>query len=73
MRVKQQIVVLTRDQQFVQADLGVALEDYLAHQYTKDGRTLSEIAAALHRDPATISRWLRQFGIEARRQGRRAA
>lgn len=53
----------------VQARVGRPLEDYLAEQYLT--LTQPQIAAELGLSDATISRWMRDLGIESRLPGQR--
>jgi len=64
---------LTKAQIVVQMELGEPLGEYLNRRYHAEGATLAEIADALRIEISTASRWLGQFGIAARRPGRRAA
>jgi hypothetical protein len=68
--MQQQVVLLTRDQQILQARLGEPLEAWLRRRYLDDKLTLREMAAEIGFGVPSLSRWLRQFAIEARRQGR---
>jgi hypothetical protein len=68
--MQQQVLILTAAQQRLQARLGEPLEGYLRRRYLKDGLTLAELATELDFDISALSRWLGQFGIEARRRGR---
>ena len=49
--------------------LGRPLETFLAERY--EGRTQEQIADELGVSGATVSRWMRELGIEARLQGQR--
>ena len=68
--MQEHVVILTRDQQILQARLGEPLDVWLRRRYLEDGLTLREIASEVGFGVPALSRWLRQFGIEARRQGR---
>lgn len=69
----QQQVVLTKQQQIIQIGLGEPLQGFLERRYVQEGKTLAEIGDELDIRLSTVSRWLWQFGIVARRPGRRAA
>jgi hypothetical protein len=75
--MQQQVLILTKQQQILQAALGEPLEDYLRRRYVDDGLSLEQLADALagatRSDPlviGTLSRWLGQLGVTARRPGR---
>jgi len=70
---QQSLAGLTKAQIVVQLELGEPLGEYLSRRYHGEGATLAEIADALGIKVSTASRWLWQFGIAARRPGRRAA
>jgi hypothetical protein len=63
--------------QQVEARLGRDLGDYLRDAYGVRELAQVDIAAEIGVDAATVSRWMRRFGIEARvighRKTRRAA
>lgn len=71
--MQQHFAGLTRSQIVAQAEVGEPLGQYLNRRYHTQGATLAEIAADLRIEISTASRWLAQFGIAARRPGRRAA
>lgn len=53
----------------VESRLGRPLEEYLAEAY--ESKTQTEIAAVLDISNASVSRWMRELGIEPRLQGQR--
>lgn len=53
----------------VEARIGQPLEDYLAERYLS--RTQPEIAEELGVSGASVSRWMRELGVEARFPGQR--
>lgn len=57
--------------QLLQARLGRPLEDVVTDLYITKGMTLAEVATELEVGESTLSRWLTQLGIEARRPGSR--
>lgn len=57
--------------QVLQAELGRPLEDVIRERYVDEGATLQELADELGVGESTLSRWLTQLGIQARRQGTR--
>ncbi len=59
----------SRAMQRTEVRLGRPLEEWLAERYAT--RTQEQIAEELGVSGATISRWLRECGIEARLQGQR--
>lgn len=69
--MQQQVLILTREQQVIQARLGERIEDYLRRRYIDDGLTLGELGAELGVTAGAVSRWLVQCGIPARRGGSR--
>lgn len=71
--MQQQVPVLTKQQQLCQIRLGEPLVDYLERRYIREGLTLAEVADELDLVPSTVSKWLWNLGIEARKPGRRAA
>lgn len=68
--MQQQVLILTKQQQLLQARLGEPLVEFLQRRYLEDGRTLSQVAEEIGVGSGTVSRWLWQLGIEARRPGR---
>lgn len=67
------IVLKTRGMQLVEQRIGESLEDALQHRYVRDGKSQDDIAAEFGVDRATVSRWMREFGIAARYLGPRKA
>lgn len=65
------IIFKTRPMLAVEQRIERQLEDYLAERYQRDGLTLRQIATELEVDYSTVSRWMRQLGIEARFPGPR--
>jgi transposase-like protein len=57
--------------QILEGRLGRPLEDLLRERYERDGRTVAEVADELGVDKGTVSRWMRDLGIEARLFGPR--
>lgn len=53
--------------------LGEPIESYLQRRYIVDRATTITIAADLGLNNATVSRWLRELGIETRLTGQRGA
>ena len=45
------------------------LADYIRDEYVTKGRMQREIAADLGTDTSTLSRWMRELGIQARPKG----
>jgi hypothetical protein len=70
--VQQQVLILTKFQQQIQAGLGEPLVEFLRRRYIDEELTLAQVAAELDVGAGTLSRWLVQLGIEARRPGRKA-
>jgi len=60
------VVLKSTVQQLLEARLGRALPDLLREWYERDGMTQAEIAGRLGMDGSTISRWMRQYGIQLR-------
>lgn len=67
------IVFKTRGMQIVEARIGESIEGALRRLYEADGRTQDEIAAVFGVDRGTVSRWMREYGIESRYLGPRKA
>lgn len=63
----------SRAQQMVEQRIGEALEQALHRRYVIEGQTQDQIAAEFGLDRATVSRWMRDFGIESRITGPRRA
>lgn len=53
----------TRGQQVLERRLGEPLDEVLRRRYVDEGATQDQIAADWSIDRATVSRWLRDFGI----------
>lgn len=65
---------MTKQQQLIQMGLrGESLGAFLERRYVQEGATLAEIGDDLGIRLSTVSRWLWQFGIAARRPGPRRA
>jgi hypothetical protein len=69
--MQQQVLILTREQQRIQARLGEPIEQWLRRRYQQDELTLDQLGAEVGVGASAMSRWLAQFGIEARRSGPR--
>lgn len=65
------VLFKTRAMVRIEARLGRPLEEWLAERYRT--HTQSEIAQELGVSNATISRWMRDLGLEARLPGQRPA
>jgi transposase len=61
-----QIVLKSPQQQLLEAEHGRDLAELVAEWYEKDGMSQAEIAERLGLDSSTISRWMRQWGIQLR-------
>lgn len=59
--------------QLVEARLGRPLEDVIRELYVDQGRMQREVAKTLGIDTGTLSRWMRELGIDARPKGRGSA
>lgn len=53
----------TRGQQVIEARIGEPIDVALRRRYVEQGKDQAEIAEEWGLDRATISRWLRDFGI----------
>lgn len=62
----------TNGMRVVELQTGLTIRAFLEDAYLVRRRSLSEIAAEIDVDPATVSRWLRAHGIQARPIGRHA-
>jgi hypothetical protein len=61
----------TRGMLVMEHRLGEPIESYLHRRYIVDGATTITIGADLGLNNATVSRWLRDLGIETRLTGQR--
>jgi hypothetical protein len=61
--------IKSRAMQIIERRLGVPLEQWIADRYAA-GATQEEIGAELGIEGATVSRWMRELGLEARYSGR---
>ena len=61
----------TTGMQLVEARLGRPVHEYLHDAYIVQERPQAEIAAEIGVDAATVSRWMRKFGIQSRVIGHR--
>lgn len=61
----------SRAQQFMESRIGEPIESALYRLYIAEGKTQDEIAGAWGVDRATVSRWMRDFGIPSRLIGPR--
>lgn len=61
----------TRGMRQVEQQVGMGIHAYLLDRYVIQQRSMAEIAAETGADKATISRWLKVFGITARYLGYR--
>lgn len=52
--------------------LGRDLDDVLRELYHEEGLTQRQVGDRLGIDSSTVARWMRERGIRARREGRRA-
>jgi transposase len=52
--------------QRLEARLGIDLVAFLRRRYTVEGATQQEIADELKVDVATVNRWMKRVGVEAR-------
>lgn len=59
--------------QLAEARLGRPLEDVISELYVDRGLMQREVAAHLDIDTGTLSRWMRELGIDARPKGRGSA
>ncbi len=64
-------ILKTRPMRILEARIGRPIEDYIAERYAA-GDTQAEIGRSLEVNAATISRYMRMLGIEARFPGQRA-
>jgi hypothetical protein len=62
--------IKSRAMQIVERRLGAPLEQWIAERY-EAGATQEEIGVELGIEGATVSRWMRELGIEARFPGQR--
>lgn len=49
------------------------LADFIRDEYVEKGRMSREVAGDLGIDTSTLSRWMRELGIDARPKGRGSA
>lgn len=61
----------SRAQQAMEQRIGEPLDQAFHRLYVVEGRTQEQIAEAWGLDRATVSRWMRDFGIESRITGPR--
>lgn len=70
--MQQQVLILTKDQQLIQARLGRPLDEFIREEYVTKARDLAEVSGDLGIGISTLSRWMTQLGIPARRKGARS-
>jgi len=61
----------TRGMLVMEHRLGEPIEVYLRRRYVVDGQTTIQIGQELGLNNGTVSKWLRDLGIEARLTGQR--
>lgn len=61
-----QIILKSPQQQLLEAEHGRDLAGLVREWYETDGMSQAEIAEKLGLDASTISRWMRQWGIQLR-------